>query len=200
MEIVRKLTVAEAAGSAADMREVREYVISDGSLDRYGTVINPSGWDLREFAKNNIAFFNHDKNFPIGTWENVRVEGGRLLGQLRLAAEGTSARIDEIIRLVRQGIIKAVSVGFRPKAKEPLKRSDGTPIPGGIHYIRQELLEASLVASAATPTRSRSHALSTFPTRRLTSCLASTPENTRRSLAALLPSTAHLLIIEGLRP
>jgi hypothetical protein len=74
-----------------------------------------------------------------------RVEGGKLLGQLRLAAEGTSARIDEIIRLVRQGIIKAVSVGFSPKAKEPLKRSDGTPIPGGIHYIRQELLEASLV-------------------------------------------------------
>jgi HK97 family phage prohead protease len=135
----------EAAGSAADMREVREYVISDGSLDRYGTVISPSGWDLTEFRKNNIAFFNHNKDFPIGTWENVRVEGGKLLGQLRLAAEGTSARIDEIIRLVRQGIIKAVSVGFSPKAKEPLKRSDGTSIPGGIHYIRQELLEASLV-------------------------------------------------------
>jgi phage head maturation protease len=55
------------------------------------------------------------------------------MGHLRLAAEGTSARIDEIVRLIRQGILKAVSVGFSPKAKEPLKRSDGTPVPGGIH-------------------------------------------------------------------
>jgi HK97 family phage prohead protease len=141
MTVVRKVTVAQQAAGG----DVLEYVLSDGSLDRYGTVINPAGWDLTEFRKNPIAFFNHDKNFPIGQWDNVRVEGGRLMGHLRLAAEGTSARIDEIVRLIRQGILKAVSVGFSPKTKEPLKRSDGTPVPGGIHYLRQELLEASLV-------------------------------------------------------
>jgi HK97 family phage major capsid protein/HK97 family phage prohead protease len=140
MTVVRKVTVAKAAGD-----DVLEYVLSDGSLDRYGTVISPSGWDLTEFRKNNIAFFNHDKNFPIGTWENVRVESGRLMGHLKLAAEGTSARIDEIVSLIRQGILKAVSVGFRPKGREPLKRSDGTLIQGGILYTRQELLEASVV-------------------------------------------------------
>jgi HK97 family phage prohead protease len=145
MTIVRKVTVAEAAGADDRRRDVHEYVISDGSLDRYGTVINPAGWDLTEFRKNPIAFFNHDKNFPIGTWDNIRVEGGRLMGHLRLAAEGTSSRIDEIVRLIRQGILKAVSVGFSPKAKEALKRSDGTPVPGGIRYLSQELLEASLV-------------------------------------------------------
>jgi HK97 family phage major capsid protein/HK97 family phage prohead protease len=141
METVRKVTAAQQAARG----DVLEYVLSDGSLDRYGTVINPAGWDLTEFRKNPIAFFNHDKNFPVGTWDNVRIEGGRLMGHLRLAAEGTSARIDEIVRLIRQGILKAVSVGFSPKAKEALKRSDGTPVPGGIHYLRQELLEASLV-------------------------------------------------------
>jgi HK97 family phage major capsid protein/HK97 family phage prohead protease len=141
MEIVRKVTAAQQAAGG----DVLEYVLSDGSLDRYGTIINPAGWDLTEFRKNPIAFFNHDKNFPIGQWDNVRVEGGRLMGHLRLAAEGTSARIDEIVRLIRQGILKAVSVGFSPKAKEALKRSDGTPVPGGIRYLSQELLEASLV-------------------------------------------------------
>jgi HK97 family phage major capsid protein/HK97 family phage prohead protease len=141
MEIVRKVTAAQQAAGG----DVLEYVLSDGSLDRYGTIINPAGWDLTEFRKNPIAFFNHDKNFPIGQWDNVRVESGRLMGHLRLAAEGTSARIDEIVRLIRQGILKAVSVGFSPKAKEALKRSDGTPVPGGIRYLSQELLEASLV-------------------------------------------------------
>lgn len=121
-----------------------EYVLSDGTLDRFHTVIDPGGWELDGFRRNNIAFFNHDKNFPIGTWENVRVEGGRLLGKLRLAAPGTSDRIDEIASLIRQGILKAVSVGFRPKAREPLKR-DGRPVEGATRFTRQELLEASVV-------------------------------------------------------
>src|SRR3954463_8739882 len=108
MAIVRKVTAAQQAAGG----DVLEYVLSDGSLDRYGTVINPAGWDLTEFRRNPIAFFNHNKDFPIGTWPNIRVEGGLLISHLQLAAEGTSARIDEIIRLVRQGIIKAVSVGF----------------------------------------------------------------------------------------
>jgi HK97 family phage major capsid protein len=34
---------------------------------------------------------------------------------------------------------------MKPKTKEPLLRSDGKPVPGGIHYTSQELLEASLV-------------------------------------------------------
>jgi hypothetical protein len=62
MTVVRKVTAAQQAAGG----DVLEYVISDGSLDRYGTVINPAGWDLTEFRKNPIAFFNHDKNFPIG--------------------------------------------------------------------------------------------------------------------------------------
>lgn len=98
--------------TAASAGEGMDFVISDGSLDRHGTRINPKGWDLSNFLRNPIALFGHSGGFPIGRWENVRVEKDKVVGRLVLAAEGTSARIDELRKLVEQGILRAVSVGF----------------------------------------------------------------------------------------
>lgn len=125
-----------------------EFVLSDATVDRYGDVVEPSGWDLRNFKKNPIALFGHEGGFPIGTWQDIRVEGGRLIGRLKLAAKGTSARIDELISLVEQGILRAVSVGFRPLEAEPVDRSKPY---GPQRYKRQELLETSLVSVPANP-------------------------------------------------
>lgn len=116
-----------------------DFVLSDGSLDRHGTRINPAGWSLGSFKRNPIALFGHSGGFPIGRWENVRVEGGKLLGRLVIAAEGTSARIDELRRLVEQGILRAVSVGFSIIEW-------GTPGKSEYDIEKQELHEVSLVS------------------------------------------------------
>lgn len=137
MSIIRKVETAQVSDDLT-------FVLSDNTVDRYGDVIEAAGWDLRWFQRNNIALFGHDSNFPIGTWEDVRVEGNKLMGKLKLAAEGTSARIDELRRLVEQGILKAVSVGFKPVESEPIQR-------GGVRYKKQELLETSLVSVPANP-------------------------------------------------
>lgn len=128
----------------ADVSDDLEFVLSDATPDRYGDVVEAKGWDLAWFRKNPIALFGHDNDFPIGTWENVRVEGGKLLGQLKLAAPGTSARIDELRSLVQQKILRAVSVGFKPIETEP----NGNR---GIRFLKQELLETSLVSVPANP-------------------------------------------------
>ncbi|MDQ0996888.1 HK97 family phage prohead protease/HK97 family phage major capsid protein [Phyllobacterium ifriqiyense] len=124
---------AESAGDGFD------FVISDGSRDRHGTRINPEGWDLSHFNRNPVALFGHSSGFPIGRWENVRVEAGRLLGRLVMAAAGTSQRIDELRNLVEQGILRAVSVGF-----SVLK--EGEPGKSIYDYDEQELQEVSLVS------------------------------------------------------
>lgn len=139
MNVVRK-TIAE--------RDGLDFVLSDETRDRMGDVIEAGGWDLAEFRDNPIALFGHSSSFPIGTWDNVRVAGKRLVGTLKLAARGTSARIDELISLVEQGILRAVSVGFVPKEMEaidPKKPFDGT------RFTKQTLLECSLVAVPANP-------------------------------------------------
>lgn len=133
-----------------------EFVLSDETLDRMGDVISSDGWVTESFNKNPIALFNHNSDFPIGKWHNVRVEKGALRGHLQLAPEGTSPRIDEIRKLVEAGILCAVSVGFHPIESEPLKPVDGGNKGAfggwiGERFTKQELIETSLVSVPANP-------------------------------------------------
>jgi len=129
-------------------RDPSEYVLSDETVDRYGEIILAAGWDLSAFKKNPIALFNHHADAIVGTWENVRVEGRRLIGRLKLAEEGTSELVDKVRRLWKQGILKAVSVGFRPLDKEPIDKESSW---GPYRYLKSELVECSLVAVPANP-------------------------------------------------
>lgn len=140
MNMIHKQAVGVDAGG--------EFVLSDATVDSYGDVVESGGWDLERFKSNPIALFGHSSSFPIGTWADVRVEGGKLKARLEFAQKGTSARIDELRELVSQGILKAVSVGFRPIKAEPL---DKTSPHGGKRYTKQELLEASVVSVPANP-------------------------------------------------
>jgi HK97 family phage prohead protease len=130
--------------------EGRAFILSDETPDRLGDIISTEGWDTDAFKKNPVALFNHNSNFPIGRWHDVRVENKALRGELELAAEGISARIDEIRKLVDAGILKAVSVGFRPSKSEPLNAADASFFAPQ-RYLRQELVECSLVSVPANP-------------------------------------------------
>lgn len=141
------MTVVRKAVSAQPERvddDAFEYVMSSADVDRMGDVVEQN-WTLEDFQRNPIALFGHRSDFPIGTWTKVRVEGGKLKGVLKLAAAGTSQRIDEVTALVKQGILKAVSVGFRPLEHEPLKKGDG------YRFKKNVLVECSLVSVPANP-------------------------------------------------
>ncbi len=122
-----------------------EFILSDATPDRYGDVIEAASWDLANFKNNPVALFNHNPDFPIGKWVNLRVINGQLRGFLQLAPKGISARIDEIIGLIEAGILKAVSVGFLPKEFESIGKGHGS------RYLKSELVETSLVSIPANP-------------------------------------------------
>lgn len=123
-----------------------EFVLSDESVDRMGDIISADGWDLESFKKNPIALWGHRSDMPIGTWDNVRVQDKTLRGKLTLAPKGTLPRIDELRALIEAGILRAVSVGFRNIESEPIDHKD--PF-GGRRFIKQELVECSLVSIPA---------------------------------------------------
>src|SRR5262245_51867893 len=125
-----------------------EYVMSDESVDRMGDVIVQSGWQLANFKKHPIALFNHDRDQVIGSWRDVRVRDGRLIGKLELADEGTSPLVDTIRKLTEQNILRAVSVGFRPLKSEPLNEEEKF---GALRFLKSELMECSLVSVPANP-------------------------------------------------
>lgn len=125
--------------------EPQEFVLSDNSVDRMGDVVEQD-WELGKLDP--IALFNHDRRDVIGTWQNVRVEGDRLIGRLKLAKEGTSEIVNTVRKLVAQKILRSVSVGFRPLQMEKLN-PDASEFSGPFRFLKNELLEASLVAVPA---------------------------------------------------
>jgi HK97 family phage prohead protease len=136
--------------SHASKADGLDFILSDETPDRYGDVIMADGWTLDNFKKNPIALFGHSSSFPIGTWKGLHVKDGALRGNLQLAPAGTSERIDEIRKLVEAGILRAVSVGFVPIEKKTIdERADG--MFGPFKYLKQELVETSLVSIPANP-------------------------------------------------
>ena len=136
-------TVLKAGRQSDD--DPLEFILSDESVDRMGDVIRADGWDLASFKKNPVALFGHSHDQILGVWENVRVEGKKLLGRLKLAKPGTSELVDTVRSLIDQRILKAVSVGFQPIESEPRKSG------GGYDFIKSALHEVSVVSVPANP-------------------------------------------------
>jgi HK97 family phage major capsid protein len=131
------------AGEAGDNPLV--FVMSDETVDRTGDVVELSGWRLTNFRRNPIALFGHKSDFIIGHWEDVKIASGKLIGTLKLLPAGISERLDEIRAAVEAGILRTVSVGFRPLEAEPMKTGRGT------RFKISELVECSLVSIPMNP-------------------------------------------------
>lgn len=125
------------------------FVFSDGSVDRMGDTVNPDGWDLSEFGKNAVALWCHDSyQPPIGRASNLRVAGGKLIGDIEFMPPEINPFADTIYRMVRAGYLNAVSVGFLPVE---YTFSSDKERPWGIDFERQKLLEISVCSVPANP-------------------------------------------------
>jgi len=106
--------------------------------DRIGDLIPGSAWELDNFKKNPIIFFNHDRNIPIG--KAIKIEAGEdgLKIKVRLS-KSSEAPIPYIRDMIKEGIVKTFSVGFDDH-ETFAKDADGNNVPE-----RAELLETSVV-------------------------------------------------------
>lgn len=128
------------------------FVISTDEIDRSGEVVEQS-WDLENYKKNPIVLFGHDPSKPgyvLGkATEIVSDKDGDkniTLGTVQFAEEGTSEDADTVWKLVKQGILRTVSVGFIPHTFKKLDNDDQTDV-----LADNELLEFSIVPIPANP-------------------------------------------------
>lgn len=114
-------------------------VASSISEDREGDIVVPSGgiWRLPV-----PLLHQHSHRDPLGKVTKVEVRGGQLWFEAEFA-QGV-ARVDEIWRLVEQGALDSLSIGFRGLKWSPT--SDG-----GRRWDEWELLEISVVAVGMNP-------------------------------------------------
>jgi hypothetical protein len=131
--------------SAGKLADTMTFVLTTETADRVGDIVVLKGLDLKNFKANPVALVHHRMgDFPVGIWKNIRQHGDALLADLHLASKGTSSMADLARNLIEQGILKAVSITFRPTKAEPIT-------PRGMKFFESELLEASLVSVPMNP-------------------------------------------------
>lgn len=115
------------------------FTASTPDLDRHGTRLMSLGCDSASFEKNPVVLWNHNKD---GSPDDVL---GRVVEIVKTAAAvevvvefDTHAKAQEVLRKVRAGFLRAVSVGFIPQ--QDRKNADGT-----IDVLKWELCELSIV-------------------------------------------------------
>lgn len=124
--------VEKASSKDADFMAIA----STPTEDRHGEIVSVDGWDLKAFKKNPVLLWAHDHTQPaVGHATRVWVEGkGK---RAKLMIEGVINDATELSRamkqLVKDGVIKTMSVGFRALEME------------GNEFTQQELLEVSFV-------------------------------------------------------
>ena len=117
---------------------------STAAVDRQGEVIDQQGWDLGAYKANPVILDSHrygsiDDILGKASRVEVMPEGLEIDVQFAPTAKGQMAQ-----RLVDDGMLSTVSVGFRSKGRRPGSRS-GEPMT----HTAMELLEVSMVAIPA---------------------------------------------------
>lgn len=125
-------TVAASLSSESPVRRGGEIEVLRHSTDAV---------DLTRAAGGLPLLFSHDRTAPIGVVDGVRIDAGRLVGQLRF---GQSAKATEVFNDVLDGVLRNVSISYSVDATEAIE--------GGYAVTRWAVYEASVVSVPADPT------------------------------------------------
>jgi len=151
-----------------DAKGIVRYVASDETLDCYNEIIRAAGWKFTNFAKNAPFVDSHDystiKNL-LGQVVEFGVQGKELIEDVQYSREPNTLA-EWAYKMVRDGFLKAVSVGFYPLSYASRWDSDKTlfleqvgllgldaPTAAKLNvvYVSQEQIELSQCVIGANP-------------------------------------------------
>ena len=120
------------------------FVVSTPEVDRYGTIIVPSGIDYAAYLNNPIVLAQHDSDqWPIGRCLGFAMNGENL--EATIQVECVTEEGKKLTKLINAGFVKAVSVGIIPTEYEE-QTIDGNKVTV---YTKSELVEFSVVSVPA---------------------------------------------------
>lgn len=120
----------------------KTFVLNDeDQVNSYGFRVRNEGINLSRFEANPVMLsdhWNHTGNV-IGRWENVRIEGSKLLADAVFDEQDPEAM--KIASKVEGGFLKGCSMGIRYSYEYMEERPDGSYV-----LVQSELMEVSIVA------------------------------------------------------
>ena len=142
-----KFKSADLQAVDATARSAR-FVASTDAIDSYGEIVNQN-WILDRYKANPIVLYNHMRtgsDLPIGT-ATVEMVGGKLECVITFASAKASPLAERVWNLVQERVLRAVSVGFRPRNVRTEVR-DGEEV---VLLDDNELYEISVTPIGANP-------------------------------------------------
>ena len=133
------------------------FIITKEVIDRDRDLVKVDGLDLKNFKLNPVMLWSHNRDVPaLGTWKSIRktkIDGIPAITMQPEFAKTERHELAKIVEdLVSEGIIKAVSISFRPdwntvEYVEPKGKNKGYNI-----INNGEVHEASIVNIGANQT------------------------------------------------
>jgi hypothetical protein len=160
-----KRALGQIRGIPEDVEETRtvEFVITNETKDRHGTVLDADGWIMDSYMKNPIVGYQHDvygDSFfqspdPDSVIAKSRIfrEGNQWIAAVTFETPDINPKAEKIFRKTLFGTLSAASVGFMPIEKG--RWGQGEESVSGknptYYYGRRELLEFSIVNIPSNP-------------------------------------------------
>jgi HK97 family phage prohead protease len=157
--VVRKSLSAELTIDESDERTVLA-TISTIDIDRDGEVLLPSGVNLKEFRRNPVILYQHDSGaIPIGQATDVKISGAGVAAKIKFAQRPDSLpetvewTPDTLWSLVKEGVLRAFSVGFLVNESRAASSKDIEQFGEQVKRVisKWTIIEVSLVTIPANP-------------------------------------------------
>ena len=115
------------------------FVMSAATPDRVKDTIAPNAYK-DNVGNKIIALWQHDPDRPIGYWENVKMVGDKLVGDIKISSTNLGKMIKQ---LIADDVPLGASIGFRGAGSNNKE--------GGIHFTKVDIFETSVVSIPAHP-------------------------------------------------
>lgn len=120
-------------------------VVTTSKPDRAGDVIVTSGIDTANYLKNPVVLFQHRADTPVARCVSLTTLPNKMEATAEFPDEGVDQQADRVYKLVKAGILNAVSIGVNPK-EGGWEWIDPADWWAGIRYNQTEMLEFSFVS------------------------------------------------------
>lgn len=121
-------------------KRIIEGIASTPTPDRVGDVVVPEGM---EFKTPFPFLYQHNSRQPIGIVTDAKVNADGMRVKVQIAKGGVAPFIDEAWALIKEGLIRGLSIGFRSLEESWDKTLNG------YRYLRTEIMELSAVTIPA---------------------------------------------------
>lgn len=122
-----------------------DVIMSTPRIDRHRERVAPD-WSAETFSRSHPVLYAHNSHIlPIGKTENVRLEGGKLVGTIRFASAAANQMAESCLLLFKEGCLDSVSIGFTSSGHRWEKDGDEEILV----LLQNDLLELSCTPTPA---------------------------------------------------